>query len=92
MDYYKNLIQINVRNQAVIYDLDAKSEKEEVRFIYNTDQFVDLDNFVDTGFTNAVSSDLEEGNAKYVHNCIVLSNEKNTLHLKREDDRAINKS
>ena len=90
MDYYDNLLQINLRNQAVIYNLDPDEGVEEVRFLYNTQQFVDCDNFVDTGFTNAVSSELDEGNAKYVHNCIVLSNEKNTLHFKREDDRATN--
>jgi hypothetical protein len=92
MSYYDNLLQLSIKNQAVIYNLDHSDANEEVEFIYNTDQFVDLDNFVDTGFTNAVSSDFEEGNAKYVHNSIVLSNEKNTLHLKREDNREIGAS
>jgi hypothetical protein len=57
MSYYENLLQISFRNQAVIYDLDHPDSCEEVEFIYNTDQFVDLDNYVNTGFTQSVSYD-----------------------------------
>ena len=84
MSYYENLLQISIRNQAVIYDLDHPDASEEVKFIYNTGQFVDLDNYVNTGFTQTVSYDQEEDETKWVNSAIVFSNEKNGLHFKKE--------
>jgi len=89
MSYYENLLQISIRNQAVIYDLDHPDANEEVKFIYNTGQFVDLDNYVNIGFTQTVSYDGEEDDVKSVNSSIVSSNEKNSLHFKKDMNRTI---
>jgi hypothetical protein len=43
-----------------------------------------LDNYVNTGFTQTVSYDQEEDDCKYVNSAIVFSNEKNSLHFRKD--------
>ena len=65
-EYYGNAMQITVRNQAIIYDLDSgvwnnANNELEVDYIENMEQFVDPDKFINTGFENGVSTSLAAG-------------------------------
>ena len=68
---YNNLLQVTVRNQAIIYDLDYLNSKgkkyfelrnlktgiPEVNYLEHVDQFTNPNKFVNTGFFNAFSID-----------------------------------
>ena len=71
-----------MRNQAVIYNLDHKDANDEVKFIYNTAQFIDPDHYVDTGLRLANSYDEEdEEGGRIVRKAMIFSNETKCLHF-----------
>ena len=57
--YYNNALQITIRNQAIIYDLDEGSTDNqdiEVNYLENIEQLLDPEKFVNTGFVTATST------------------------------------
>ena len=51
-EFYGNLLEVVVRTEVYIFDLDTKETPKEVNFINGTDQLVDADSFVNTGASN----------------------------------------
>lgn len=64
--YYNNLLQITVRSNGTIYDLDS-DPFEEVDIIENIDQFQDTDSMVNTGFIMSTSKDDYWENEKFIN-------------------------
>ena len=84
MVFYENLLQVSYRNQALILDLDHPKQDREVKFIYNTQQFVDLENYIDTGFINTLAYPKKDGETEVSKHRIIISNEHNNLHFKKK--------
>ena len=65
LEYYSQLLQLTVRSSALILDLDAPEDQQEVAFLQNIGQFINADKFVNTGFNTTVSFEEydEEGDA-----------------------------
>ena len=53
--YYENLLQVVVKNQTYIYDLDdASGNPSEIDFIHGMDQLTVPEDFVNSGATASV--------------------------------------
>ena len=78
---------------SFIYNLDHATATEEVASISHMGQFCIPDNFVNTGFTNAVSYDDEDENdeAAIVAQKIVITNEFNNLCFGVEERTSVGK-
>ena len=79
MTYYENLVQILVKNTSIIYNLDHPDCSEEIASIHNMGQFKNPNDYVNTGFTNAVSYDMEADEKTYIVFEKVITNELNNL-------------
>ena len=64
---------------SIIYNLDHHDCTEEISYIANMGQFTDPDNYVNTGFTNAVSYDEEDEDKTFVVHKIAITNELNNM-------------
>ena len=84
MQFYDNLLQVCIRNQSVIYNLDHPTSQEEVNFIFNTGQFTKMDQYVNSGFFNTVSYENEDDWDKFVQQDSVFANEMNNLVYSKE--------
>ena len=59
-NYYKNLVEVTVKNDTYIYDLDEQGKSpKEVNFIEGIDQLTKLDTFVNTGTNQIIVSKKE---------------------------------
>ena len=53
--YYKNLLQVILRNETFYFDLDDDLDKispKEIGYVYGIDQLIDQDRFVNTGINH----------------------------------------
>ena len=77
--YYMNLLQVSILNKTFIYDLDDNSE--EILFVHDMDQLMDLDGIINIG---TVLSTVEDDMGKHKKNTI-LTNEQATLYISEEE-------
>ena len=70
---------------SIIYNLDHHDCTEEIAYMSNMGQFTSPDNYVNTGFTNAVSYDEEDEDKTFVVHKIIVTNELNNLCFTMEE-------
>ena len=60
MDLYENILQVVVRNQSVIFNLDENDRGKplEINFIDDFEQLMDPDTLVNTGIVHSTSERL----------------------------------
>ena len=50
LKFYNNLLEVVLNNDTYVYDMDgAENNPQEIHFVRNMDELIDLENFVDTG-------------------------------------------
>ena len=62
MTFFKQLLQVVIGNYAVIFDIENERDIREVKYLENTDSFLNPEHYVQTGFVLASShTDQEDG-------------------------------
>ena len=98
IDRYNHLLQVTVRDYAILYDLDylhgrSSSYDElrgqefgipEVSYLDEMDQFIDPRKFVNTGFNIETSSDDIDGENRILNRFSICANEHSTLYFGRQ--------
>ena len=83
--FFENLLQVTLRNDCYLFDLDQSSDTEglhpkEVDFVQNTDQLLHLNGFVDAGICHQAFYD-KDGMATTILSKLA-TNENNSLYFK----------
>ena len=80
--YYENLLQVVVRNQTFIYDLDdASGQPTEIHFVHDMEQMIDPDGFVNSGIIPSIVEKVKSQSEM----TSILTNEQVTLYITEEE-------